>query len=64
MQCFTKNAKTFFSDFKLAQKLRCDKTKMEAIVKNVLVKASLQDVLYDLMNNSVSQIKSIKRMLG
>lgn len=56
--CFTKNAKTLFPDSKLAQKLRCGRTKMEAIVKNVLAKASLQDVLYDLKNSSVSQIVS------
>lgn len=34
---------------------------MEAIVKNVLAKASLQDVLYDLKNSSVSQIVSINK---
>lgn len=57
--CFTKNAKIFFSVSKLAQKLQCGKTKIEAIAKNVLAKASLQDVLYDLRNSSVSQIVSI-----
>lgn len=53
--CFIKNSKTFFPDSKLAQKLRCGRTKMEAIVKNVLAKASLEKVLYDLKNGSVSR---------
>lgn len=57
--CFTKNAKIFFSDSKLAHKLQCGRTKMEAIVKNVLAKASLQKVLNDLKSSSVSQIVPI-----
>jgi len=51
-----KNAKTFFPDSKLTQKLRCGRTKMEAIVKHILAKASLENVLYDLkMIGFVSQ---------
>jgi len=42
-----KNAKTFFPDSKLIQKLRCGRTKMEAIVKNILAKTNLENVLYD-----------------
>lgn len=57
--CFTKNAKILFPDSKLAQKLQCGRTKMEAIVKNVLAEASLQDVLYNLKNSSVSQVVPI-----
>lgn len=57
--CFMKNAKILFPDSKLAQKLRCGRTKMEVIVKNILAKASLENVLHDLKNDSVSSIVSI-----
>lgn len=59
--CFTKNAKVLLSDSKLAQKLQCDRTKMEAIVKDILAKASLQDVLHDLKSSSISQVVSINK---